>query len=363
MSKIHFQIVPPIDRSDEPVFITGSLPALGDWQPEKALRLHWKAPFHRGEIDAETGVSFEYKILRGSWESEATTAYGGIPPNFAHQVWLDATLHHTVADWKDRYDGRLYREQIHSRTLAGTRDLLVWLPPGYGSEPTRRFPVVILHDGANVFDPVTSPYSGVDWAGDEWVRLLSRQGVMPEAIVVGVCHPEGFSETNETLRDFDLSPELGGAAYAQFICRELVAHLDTHYRTLPEPSARVLGGASLGGLISFYIAIHHPGVFGNFACLSTAFEDLSQSLPANSGQLLALAAEPALQEDIRMYFDYGTHGLDECYEPYHVELGTLLREKGWKSGQQFQITRVKEGGHDELSWRLRLGDALRFLAK
>jgi len=363
MSKIHFQIVPPIDRSDEPIFITGSVPALGEWQPDRALRLDWKAPFHKGEIEAEMGAHFDYKILRGSWEAEATDAYGAVPANYEHQVWLDATLHHTVADWKDRYAGRLYRERVHSRTLAGSRDLLVWLPPHYGSEPTRRFPLVVLHDGANVFDPLTSPMSGVDWAADEWIRLLSRQGVMPEAIVVGICHPEGFSETNESLRDFDLSPELGGAAYAQFVSHELIDHLDTHYRTLRDPSARVLGGASLGALISFYIAIHHPGIFGNYACLSTAFEDVSQSLPANAGQLLALGAEPALPGDARIYFDYGAHGLDECYEPYHAELGTLLREKGWKAGQQFQITRVPSGEHNELSWRQRFGDALRFLAK
>jgi len=363
MSKIRFQIVPPVDRSGELVFITGSIPALGDWQPAKGLRLDWKPPFHEGEIEAETGTHFEYKVTRGSWETESADAYGHVPPNDAHEVWLDATRHHTVADWKDRYQGRLTREAIHSRVLAGSRELLIWLPHRYATEPERRFPLIVLHDGANVFDPLTSPFSGVDWAADEWVNLLSREGVLPEAIVVGVCHPEGFSEENETLRDFDLSPELGGAAYAQFVATELLTHMDTHYRTLAEPSARVLGGASLGGLISFYVAIHHPGVFGKFACLSTAFEDVSESVPDQAGQLRALEAVPALPAGTRMYFDYGTRGLDECYEPYHRDLGALLRGKGWRDGQEFSIVRIEGGGHDELSWRARFGDALRFLAQ
>ena len=172
MSKIRFQILPPIDRPDEAVFVTGSIPPLGDWQPEKSLRLKWKPPYHLGEIEA--GMRFEYKILRCSWQAEAVDAYGDVPANYSCEAWLDSIQHHTVADWKDRYRGRLTREQIHSRVLAGNRELLVWLPQSYGSESQRRFPLIVLHDGANVFDPSTSPISGVDWAADEWVNLLSN---------------------------------------------------------------------------------------------------------------------------------------------------------------------------------------------
>lgn len=364
MSKIRFQILPPVAHPAESVVVTGSIPALGDWEPERGLRLQWHPPFLAGEIEADIGVHFEYKILRGeSWESESVDAYGDIPGNFSHEVWLDATLHHTVADWKDRFQGRLTTETVHSRVLAGSRNLLIWLPQSYASDPARRFPLIVLNDGANVFDPLTSPLSGIDWAADEWAAFLAHEGVMPEAIVVGVCHPEGFSEENETLRDFDLSPQLGGAAYAQFLTTEFLAHMDRHYRTLARPDARILGGSSLGALAAFYVAVHHPGIFGKFVCLSTAFEDISQSPPDASGQLLALAAEPALSPDARMYFDYGTRGLDQGYGPFHAALERLLREKGWRDDREFKIVRVEDGGHDELSWRQRLGDALRFLAK
>jgi enterochelin esterase-like enzyme len=361
MSKIRFQILPPIDRSSETVFVTGSIPALGDWQPEQGLRLEWRPPYHLGEIEA--GMRFEYKILRDSWQAEAVDAYGDVPPNFSCEAWVDSTQHHTVADWKDRFRGRLTREQIHSRVLAGNRELLVWLPQSYGSEPHRHFPLIVLHDGANVFDPLTSPISGVDWAADEWINLLSRHGVMPEAIVAAICHPEGFSEENESLRDYDLSPQLGGAAYAQFLATELLAHLDARYRTLAEPTARVLAGSSLGGLISFYVSVHHPGIFGNFACLSTAFGDLWPSRSQDADELKALAAAPALPAGVRMYFDCGTEGRDADYEPYHRELGRLLREKGWQDDSEFRIVRVEGANHDELSWRQRFGDALRFLAR
>lgn len=363
MSKIRFRIVPPVDRPEGRIFITGTHPELGGWDPAKALPLEFDGVFHHGEIEAETGVSVEYKITRGTWEAEAVDAFGHVPSNFRHEVWLDATLQHTVPDWKDRYCGRFTRERLHSRILAGERELLIWLPPGYGPHTETRFPVIYLHDGSNVFDPHGSVVSGVDWAADEWVSLLARRSVIPETIVVGICHPEGYSEDNVTMRDFELSPEFGGAAYAQFIATELVPHMDQHYRTIAKREARTLGGSGLGALNTFHTALAHPGIFRNFVCLSTSFEDMSQSLPCDSALLQVLAAEPALEPDARMYFDYGDQGLDECYRGYHDLLAGHLRAKGWSDGKQFAIREIPGGSHSEISWRARFGDALKFVSR
>lgn len=201
----------------------------------------------------------------------------------------------------------------------------------------RRFPVVVVHE---------------DWGIGGVLEGLTREGVMPEAIVVTV------SAGRE-----DLSPELKGAGYARFLTEELVPRLDAEYRTLADPCARVLVGAGLGALLNFYVAMSGAGVFGKFACLSTSFEDVSERPPAQSGQLRALEARAGLPGGVRMYFDYGTKGLDECYEPYHAELGALLRERGWRDGREFRIVRVEGGSHEAESWRARLGDALRFLAQ
>lgn len=359
MSTIRFQILPPVDRSGDPVHITGNVPALGLWQPEQGLRLEWRPPFHTGEIEAETGAHLEYKIVRSSWETEAVDAYGHVPENSRHEVWLDATLRHTVADWKDRFSGRLTRESVTSQALAGSRDLLVWLPHNYVTEPDRRFPVIVLHDGANVFDPQTSPLSHVDWAADEWVNRLTREGVLSGAVVVGVCHPEGFSDENETLRDFDLSPELGGAAYAEFVARELPAHLDSRYRTLAKPGARILGGADLGAWNTVFTAVHHPGIYGRFVGLSAPLGDPE----APDGVLHTLQESPSLPDGTRLYFDHGTDGMDAGSAARHDELRTLLQEKGGRDGRDFQVVQVTAGSHNELSWRQRFGDALRFLVR
>jgi enterochelin esterase-like enzyme len=364
MSRIRFEILPPVDRPEEPVSLCGNTRALGEWNAARALPLRWEGDRHVGTIEADTGAVLEYKILRaGSWEAEAVDAWGSVPPNARHEVWLDATVHRTVADWKDRYTGRLTHDRVYSRVLAAWRELLIWLPPGYALEPERRFPVLYFNDGANVFDPETSPLSKVDLAADEWARVLAAEGSLPEAIVVGVCHPEGFAEGMRSERDIDLSPELGGSAYAQFLATELAPAIDTRYRTLAKREARVIGGASLGGLSAFYTAIHHSEVFGKMLGLSTSFEDVSQSPPGNCPSLRMLAEKPALPEGAKFYFDYGTEGIDHGYEPYHHELAALLSAKGWEDGREFHILRVIGGGHTEQSWRLRLGDALRFLAE
>lgn len=363
MSRIRFRIVPPVDRSSEGVFISGGCESLGNWDPSRALRLAWEPPFHTGEIEAPTGSRFEYKITRGSWEREAVDAHGNVPGNLFHEVWLDATLQHTIADWKDRFSGRLTREVIGSRLLAQDRELLIWLPPAYSRDPEHRFPLIVLHDGDAIFDPALSQPSGIDLAADEWVSMLSRRGMMPESIVVGVRHPEGFSPEDITLRDHELSPELGGDGYARFIVQELVAHMDQHYRTIAAPSSRILGGVGLGALHAFHTVLRHPGVFGGLACLSTSFEDISQSLPSNCAALRMLEETPTLDKNLRMHFDYGDHEIDECYEGYHTLLASSLRSKGFIEGRQFQIQRIPRAGHTPISWRTRLGNALSFASR
>jgi enterochelin esterase-like enzyme len=363
MSRIRFEILPPVDRPEEPVSVCGNLSSLGEWDAARALALRWEGDRHVGVVEADTGATVEFKILRGgSWECEAVDAWGSVPPNARHDVWLDATVHRTVADWKDRYAGRLTRDRIYSRALADWRELLIWLPPTYATDHERRFPVLYFNDGANVFDPETSPISKVDLAADEWVRSLSGAGAMRESIVVGVCHPDGFADGMRSERDIDLSPELGGSAYTQFLAAELVPAIDLRYRTIASREARAICGTGLGGLSAFYTTLHHADVFGAMAGLSTLFEDVSQSPPEHCTALRMLAERAELPTDMKFYFDYGTEGIERDCEPCHQQLAAMLREKGWEDGREFRVLRVIGGTHDEASWRLRLGDALRFVA-
>lgn len=363
MSRIRFEIVPPVEAPPEPVFVVGSLPELGEWHHGGALPLWWDPPYHVGTVQVPEGVHFEYKITRGSWEREAVSAWGDVPENLHHATWLDATLRHTVADWKDRFAGRLTRDRVWSERLAGPRELLVWLPPEYAGRPSQRFPVLYFFDGDNVFDPETSPLSRVDWAADEWCRMLARAGEMPPAIVVGVRHPEGHGEDGRSLRDIELSFDYRGQAFSAFAASELVAYIDSRYRTLANPAARILCGGSLGALNALVTTVENPEVFGRAVCFSTAFADTASHLPGQAPVLAALENLGQLPGSLRVFFGYGDEGLDECYEPYHQELGGILRAGGWRDGDQFTIVRFGGGTHSEISWRGWLGDGLRFVSQ
>lgn len=362
MSRIRFQILPPIRRPEEPLRICGDLPALGGWDPARALTLRWQDRWHVGEVELPEGTPFAYKIVREGWESEAVNADGSIPGNHQAQAADGLLLKHVVADWADRLSGRLIRETLRSAVLRETRDVLIWLPPSYEEARRRRYPLLLLTDGATLFDPTTSPFSGIDWAVDEWISALSAGGEIPEFIVAGVCHPTAMQAEPISARDCELSPQRNGTTYTAFLTGELLPHLDTGYRTLGTPASRVVGGAGLGALHAFGLVLERPDLVQRAIALSTSFEDVALEPPAHSRALRQLERRESLPSGLRVFFDYGTEGVDECYEPYHIELGGILREKGWRDGNAFTVRRIAGGSHDELSWRFRFPEALRFVS-
>jgi len=361
MSLIRFQILPPIPEGSTEVLLTGNHSTFGHWNPAAGLHLVPEGEWLIGAVEVDEGTLLEFKATRGSWETEEANARGEAPGNRTHLVGTDTTLQWVIADWKDCHSGQIVREQISSRILDSTRDLQIWLPSSYAQNPDRRYPVLCLLDGEKMFDPRTSYASGIDWAADEWVRLLSGRGEMPECLIVAVCQPGTSAEEVAESRRADFSLEHGGADFSRFLTDELIPCIDARYRTLAVPEGRALGGAGFAALNVFHTAFQQRGAFGKFFCLSCSFEDVSGALPRDSAALLALEDTKTLPDSIRIYFDHGTTGLDECYEPYHHELGSLLRAKGWQEEKEFQICRVPGGSHEDISWRMRLGDALRFL--
>ncbi|GAB4178591.1 MAG: hypothetical protein Fur0032_19060 [Terrimicrobiaceae bacterium] len=246
-------------------------------------------------------------------------------------------------------EGALSRHEV-----PGTgRHISVWLPASYRREKDRRFPVLYFVDG----DVLTSR-EGPGPAADAWAFSLSRQGLLPESILVAIDSGAGHNAEGQSLRDLELSLENGGPAFLSFLVQSLIPFVDGLLRTLPAPESRTLVGAGLGGLISLAGILRYPEEFGRSVGLSTSFEDLSQSLPVNAGLLTEIDNASTLPPDLRAVLYYGSHGLDECYAPYHQDLAGLLRAKGWVEERQFIIRQDPDGTHGPLSWRKQLGTAL-----
>ena len=263
--------------------------------------------------------------------------------------------------------GKMLRYASMPSAHVAPRHVDVWLPPGYDTEPAKRYPVVYMHDGQNLFDPAASNF-GVDWAVDEVMTRLIAAGEVREAIVVGIWSTNKRREeympqravqgkvrfnvpgTDDMDRDDIISDR-----YLAFMVEELKPLIDRSFRTLPGRADTVVMGSSMGGLISQYAMSRYPDVFGGAGCVSTHW-------PAGDGIALAdFAAHLPDPATHRYWFDYGTATLDAQYEPYQKRADEILRKAGYVEGQNW-ITRKFEGAeHSEKAWRLRVDQPLVFL--
>ena len=129
-------------------------------------------------------------------------------------------------------------------------------PPGYEDSPRRRYPLVLFHDGQNVFDGATSFLPGLEWGADESADRLVRAVRIPPCILVAVAN------TAKRREDYTLEadPRHGGgqsAAYQRFLMEELLPFIDRTYRTRPDAAHTTVIGSSLGGLVSLDLGLLH----------------------------------------------------------------------------------------------------------
>jgi pimeloyl-ACP methyl ester carboxylesterase len=246
-------------------------------------------------VVAPRGTSFEYKFTLGSWDREAVGPGERAFPNNRLLIDGNVTASHTVtgfkkeqraylADWQGSgVLGRLvYWLDVTSAFLGPARHVVVWLPPGYDSTASTRYPVLYMHDAQNLFDPRIA-FTGVDWGVDEAVVRLSRAGTIPPVIVVGVW--------NSAERGTEYSPWHRAGSYARFLIEELMPRVNQEFRTLKGRGNTAVMGSSMGGLLSFYLVTRHPDVFGACGCISTHFP-LSERVVAESFRGVARVNDP-----------------------------------------------------------------------
>jgi predicted alpha/beta superfamily hydrolase len=232
---------------------------------------------------------------------------------------------------------------VFSPQLDNRRDVLVWLPPSY-AEGQRRYPVIYMQDGQNLFDRATS-FAGVEWQVDETLTALSREGL--EAIVIGLNHA-GEARTAE-YSPFAGRPPGRGEQYVEFLTGTVKPMIDQTFRTLPDRDHTGLFGSSMGGLISLYGFFRRGDVFGWVGAMSPAFW-------VTGGAIYALVRQSAFVPG-KIYLDHGSR------ENSAERMAALLREKGYQPGRELLYV-VEEGGeHNEAAWARRLPAALRFLLR
>jgi predicted alpha/beta superfamily hydrolase len=236
---------------------------------------------------------------------------------------------------------------FYSPQLDNRRDILVRLPPSYGRS-SRRFPVLYLQDGQNLFDPATS-FAG-DWGLHRVVIAAARGGV--EAILVGI--PNMGTERLDEYSPFP-DPKMGGGAgdqYLDFVIQTLKPTIDGEFRSLPERDHTGIVGSSMGGLLSLYGFFREPYAFGCAGVLSPSLWF--------AGEAIFPRVESAPSVPGRVYLDIGA-----LEGPLHVSRARRMRDlliaKGYRPGDNLRWLESRCGRHDEASWGRRFARALPFL--
>ena len=251
---------------------------------------------------------------------------------------------------------RLHRRFI-SRGLRNHRDIVVWLPPGYGLA-RRRHPVVYFQDGQNIFDPLTA-FLGHAWhAGDRATELIRAHAIVAP-IMVGIYNT-GFNRMNEyapTPAEFsgwdgEKCRSTGDAKrYAKFVVSELKPFIDAHYLTLPGPRHTAVVGSSMGGLVSLYFTLWHPRVFGHVAAMSP-------SLWWDDRTVLREFFRLRKKPDVRLWLDMGT--AEPGWEVIRLFRDSLV-SKGWQLGNDLAYREVPGAEHSEHAWAARIGGVLQWM--
>jgi len=249
---------------------------------------------------------------------------------------------------------------FHSNILNNDRDVIVYLPPGYGASGTKHYPVFYMHDGQNLFDGATSFIPGQEWRVDEVAQSLIAAGKIEPLIVVGIYNA-GVERVNEYTAAQDPKFKAGGKAdlYGRFLVEELKPFIDKTYRTEKDARHTGLGGSSLGGLISLYLGLKYPTVFTRIAVVSPA-------VWWADNQIVRYTEEQSRRPPLRIWLDIGTKEGRDANEARAAVDGarrlkkTLIR-KGWEEGKTFKYFEAEGAEHNERAWAARIDQILEFL--
>ena len=228
--------------------------------------------------------------------------------------------------------------------LAGeeTRNVYVYLPESYYEDEQRRYPVLYMFDGHNVFFDSHATF-GKCWGMKEYMDASRTQMIIA---AVECSHSPDNGRLREyspfTFRDPGLGTITGlGGLTMNWMTGEFKRQIDSRYRTLPDREHTLIAGSSMGGLMSLYAAMEYNSIFSRAAALSP-------SVWVAPNLLARLIQNADIRPDTVIYMDYGSkelrqrEGMDQKY----AKIVTQLIKK-----RVHLTSRIIPGGtHCEASW-------------
>jgi predicted alpha/beta superfamily hydrolase len=221
---------------------------------------------------------------------------------------------------------------VQDSPILGRKHMVrVYLPAGYDENTLRRYPVLYMQDGKNLFFPEEA-FLGHDWHVNEALSLLDAMNAVDRVIVIGVYTGDRVQEYTKP----------GYEAYARAVIEEIKPEVDRRLRVLTSPRETGVLGSSLGGVVSFYMAWEYPHIFGLAACMSSTFS-------YNDDLIERVLAEP--KRESKIYLDSGWPG--DNFE-VTLAMAMALARCGYCVRQDFLHLVFPHEGHDEAAWGRRL---------
>lgn len=218
-----------------------------------------------------------------------------------------------------------------SKVLGRKHLLRVYLPPGYHENTLRRYPVLYMQDGKNLFFPEEA-FLGREWGVGEAVHLLDTMNAVDRVVIVGVHSGDRMGEYTKP----------GYEAYARSVVEEIKPEVDRRIRVLTSPRETGVIGSSLGGVVSFFMAWEYPQVFGYAACMSSTFSHKDDLIDR-------VLSEP--KHTSKFYLDSGWPG--DNYE-VTLAMAMALGHRGYRVREDFLHFVFPLEEHDERAWGRRL---------
>ncbi|MEJ2594891.1 MAG: alpha/beta hydrolase-fold protein [bacterium] len=328
---------------DDPIYMASNL---NGWNPGSPDHLLTRNDDGLYEITTEAfpeGIAIEFKFTRGSWATVEKGPNMEELPNRTFTFGNGDTVDIIIYNWADlgsaestaTWNVSVMADSFYMPQLDRYRRIWLYLPPDYDSTP-KRYPVIYMHDGQNLFDELTS-FSG-EWEVDETLNELYTEGYQVP-IVVGIDHGGEYRMDELTPWEFSLGGGQGGL-YLEFIVEILKPHIDAHYRTLSGREHTGIIGSSLGGLISAYGALRYQEVFSKSGPMSPAYW-------VNHDSLFDYVSRMDKKQDIRFYQSIGTdEGSNNILLMHDFE--DSLRMTGFN---EILSVEIEGAGHNEITWR------------
>lgn len=237
------------------------------------------------------------------------------------------------------------------------REAHVYLPPDYEKDAKRRYPVLYLQDGQNVFDAETA-FGGAEWEADETLERMIRSGELPPMIVVAIYNsPERRAEYSP-FADEEMKTGDGAKKYLSFVVETIKPVIDKTYRTIPDRANTAIGGASLGGTVSLYAAFEFPKVFGTALVLSPAVH-------CGEEPFLDYLAKAPMPEGAKIWMDMGTEEGKNAEDRAATmakfrKFAETLGARAASAKLDLHVEEIPGAAHHETSWRARFGRILQW---